>query len=249
MADPVFERYKEALKQGHMAMLQGRHKEALAQYQEAAGLADHRALPFVSMGSVLLQMGRPQDAIAAYDQALQRAPTDPQALSGKASALLAAGRRDESADLTQQVARLEADQARERAEQKASAQAAAWTGGPERLIAAAETARHDGHRDGAIEGFVAAAQGYQQLGQLDAALDACQRALGVSLGAPAAHLQMARIYFQRGWRDRGVERLLLLARLLTLTDDPATRDGVRELARLHQASESRLAVIAAGNVI
>ncbi len=249
MADPVFERYKDALKQGHMAMLKGRHKEALTHYQEAASLADHRALPFVSMGSVLLQMGRPQDAIAAYDQALQRAPTDPQALSGKASALLAAGRREESADLTQQAARLEADQARQRAEQKASAQAAAWTGGPERLVAAAEDARRDGQAGGAIEGFVAAAQGYQQLGQLDAALDACQRALGVSLGAPAAHLQMARIYFQRGWRDRGVERLLLLARLLTLVEDPLTRDGMRELARIHQGTESRLAVIAAGNVI
>lgn len=249
MPDPVFERYKEALKQGHMAMLKGRHKDALAHYQEAASLADHRALPFVSMGSVLLQMGRPQDAIAAYDQALQRAPTDPQALSGKAAALLAAGRREESADLAQQVQRLEADQARQRAEQKASAQAAAWTGGPERLLAAAEEARREGHIAQALDGFVAAAQGYQQLGQLDAALDACQRALGVSLGAPAAHLQMARIYFQRGWRDRGVERLLLLARLLTLTDDPVTRDGVRELARLHQGTESRLAVIAAGNVI
>lgn len=249
MGDPVFERYKEALKQGHLAMLKDRHKDALAHYQEAASLADHRALPFVSMGSVLLQMGRPQDAIAAYDQALQRAPTDPQALSGKASALLAAGRRDESADLTQQVARLEADHARQRAEQKATAQAAAWGGGPERLLAAAEAARRDGQQDGAVEGFVAAAQGYQQLGQLDAALDACQRALGIRLGAPTAHLQMARIYFQRGWRDRGVERVLLLARLLTLTDDPAARDGVRELARLHQGTESRLAVIAAGNVI
>ena len=70
MADPVFERYKEALKQGHMAMLKGRHKDALTHYQEAASLADHRALPFVSMGSVLLQMGRAQDAIAAYDEAL-----------------------------------------------------------------------------------------------------------------------------------------------------------------------------------
>ncbi len=35
-----------------------------------------------------------------------------------------------------------------------------------------------------------------------------------------AHLQMARIYFQRGWADRGVERLLLLSRLLTLEEDP-----------------------------
>ncbi|MBX3030047.1 MAG: hypothetical protein KF809_07785 [Chloroflexi bacterium] len=249
MADPVFERYKEALKQGHVAMLKGRHKDALAHYQEAATLADHRPLPFVSMGAVLLQMGRAQEAIAAYDQALARAPTDPQALAGKASALLAAGKRTESADLAQQVAQLEAEQARQRAEQRASAQAAAWTGGPERLLASAEAARREGQGDQAIQGFVAAAVGYQQQGQLDAALDACHRALGVSLGAPPAHLQMARIYFQRGWRDRGVERLLLLARLLTLVDDPATRDGVRELARTHQATESRLAVLAAGNVI
>ena len=141
----------------------------------------------------------------------------------------------ESAELVQQVARLEADQARQRVEQQASAQAAAWAGGPERLLAVAEASRRDGHERAAIDGFVAAAAGYQQQGHLDAALDACQRALGVSLGAPAAHLQMARIYFQRGWADRGVERLLLLSRLLTLEEDPLTREGVLQLARTHQA--------------
>ena len=36
MPDPVFERYKEALKQGHVAVFKGQHKEALARYQEAA---------------------------------------------------------------------------------------------------------------------------------------------------------------------------------------------------------------------
>ncbi len=249
MPDPVFERYKEALKQGHVAVFKGQHKEALARYQEAATLAGHRPLPFVSMGSVLLQMGRAQDAIAAYDEALARAPEDPQALSGKASALLAAGKRAESAELVQQVARLEADQARQRVEQQANAQAAAWAGGPERLLAVAEASRRDGQDKAAIDGFVAAAAGYQQQGHLDAALDACQRALGVSLGAPAAHLQMARIYFQRGWADRGVERLLLLSRLLTLEEDPLTREGVVQLARTHQASEPRLAAIAAGGVV
>ena len=249
MPDPVFERYKEALKQGHVAVFKGQHKEALARYQEAASLAGHRPLPFVSMGSVLLQMGRAQDAIAAYDEALARAPDDAQALSGKAAALLAAGKRSQSAQLVQQVARLEADQARARVEQQASAQAAVWAGGPERLLAAAEVSRRDGQNEAAIEGFVAAAAGYQQQGYLDAALDACQRALGVSLGAPSAHLQMARIYFQRGWVDRGVERLLLLTRLLTLEDDPLTREGVQALARAHQDSEPRLAAIAAGGVI
>ncbi len=249
MPDPVFERYKEALKQGHLAVFKGHHKEALARYQEAAMLADHRPLPYVSMGSVLLQMGRAQDAIAAYDEALARAPDDPQALSGKASALLAAGKRSESAELAQQVARLEADQARRRAEEAASTQAAVRAAGPERLLAVAEAAFRDGHAREAIQGFVAAAVGYQQQGHLDAALDACQRALGVSLGAPAAHLQMARIYFQRGWSDRGVERLLLLTRLLTLDEDPLTREGVMQLARMHQGSEPRLAAIAAGGVL
>ena len=92
MTDPVFERYKEALKRGHVAVFRGRPKEALASYQEAARLVGHRALPWVSMGSVLLQMGRVQESIAAYDEALQRAPGDRQALGGKAIALTAAGR-------------------------------------------------------------------------------------------------------------------------------------------------------------
>jgi tetratricopeptide (TPR) repeat protein len=249
MPDPVFERYKEALKQGHVAVFKGHHKEALARYQEAASLADHRPLPYVRLGSVLLQMGRAQDAIAAYDEALARAPDDPQALSGKAAALLAAGKRHQSAELAQQVARLEADQARQRAEQAASTQAAVRAAGPERLLAVAEASQRDGHAREAVAGFVSAAVGYQQQGHLDAALDACQRALGISLGAPAAHLQMARIYFQRGWVDRGVERLLLLSRLLTLEEDPLTREGVMQLARQHQGSEPRLATIAAGGVV
>jgi tetratricopeptide (TPR) repeat protein len=244
MADPVFERYKEALKQGHVAVFKGRPKEALAHYQEAAKLAGHRPLPFLSMGSVLSQMGRHQEAIAAYDEALRRAPDERQALSGKASALLAAGKRNEAANLLQRVAELEAEENRAKAEAVATAQAAAWSGGPERLLMAAEDAQRSGHARVAIDSYVAAAAGYQQLHHLDAALDACQRALGVALGAPAVHLQMARIYFQRGWHDRAAERMLLLDRLLEMEDDPVTRDGLRELARLNQVSEPRLARLA-----
>ncbi|MDQ3447718.1 MAG: hypothetical protein M3432_00880 [Chloroflexota bacterium] len=51
MSDPLFERYKDALKQGHLALLRGKPKEALQRYTEAAALADHRALPYLSMGS------------------------------------------------------------------------------------------------------------------------------------------------------------------------------------------------------
>ena len=201
------------------------------------------------MGSVLLQMGRAQDAIAAYDEALARAPDDPQALSGKASALLAAGKRAESAELVQQVARLEADAGSPRVEQQANAQAAVWAGGPERLLAAAEASRRDGQERAAIDGFVAAAAGLSAAGSSGRRPGCLPARIGCLAGAPAAHLQMARIYFQRGWADRGVERLLLLSRLLTLEEDPMTREGVVQLARTHQASEPRLATIAAGGVV
>ena len=76
MSDPVFERYKEALKQGHIAALAGRHKDALAKYAEAAKLADHRALPYLSMGSVLIRLNRAKDALDAYDHAIARGPDE-----------------------------------------------------------------------------------------------------------------------------------------------------------------------------
>jgi tetratricopeptide (TPR) repeat protein len=244
MADPVFERYKEALKLGHVATFKGRPKEALERYREAARLAGHRPLPFVSMGSVLLQMGRTQEAIAAYDEALRRAPEDRQALSGKAAALTAAGKRADAAALVQHLAELDAADARRRAEEAASAQAEAWSGRPERLMLAAQEAERFGNVGAAIDAYVSAAGAYQQSDQLDAALDACQRALGLYLGAPSVHLQMARIYFRRGWNDRAVERMLLLDRLLTIEPDPATWAGLRELARLHQAADPRLSSMA-----
>lgn len=50
----------------------------------------------------------------------------------------------------------------------------------------------------AVEGYIAAAADYQQLGSLDAALDACYRALVVAAGAPGIHLRMARVYLQLG---------------------------------------------------
>ena len=178
-------------------------------------LAGHRPLPYVSMGSVLLQMGRAQEAIAAYDEALARAPTTPRRCRGKAAALLAAGKRSQSADA--RCSRSPRSRRTRRASAPSSRRAPrprSGPGGPERLArrrprspAATATPRPPSR------GSWRRLPGYQQHGHLDAALDACQRALGVSLGAPAAHLQMARIYFQRGWDDRGVERLLLLDRL------------------------------------
>ncbi len=240
MSEAVFERYKEALKQGHVAAFRGKPRDALEHYREAARLAGHRSLPFTSIGGVLLQLGRPQEAIAAYDDALRRAPDDRQALSGKAAALLAAGRRAEAAELLERVAQIEAV---DRDALDTTSRASAWAGGPEPLVAAAENAARDGNPAGAIDAYVTAATGYAQRNQIAAALDACQRALGISLGAPAIHLQMARIYFQRGWSDRAVERMLLLDRLLALDDDPMASCALLDLAREHSSADGRLAAL------
>jgi tetratricopeptide (TPR) repeat protein len=244
MAEPIFERYKEALKLGHVATFKGRPKEALEHYQEAARLAGHRPLPYINIGSVLLQLGRPQEALAAYDEALQRAPEDREALRGKAAALLAAGKRSDATSLLQQVAELEAEDSRQRAEADATAQAAAWAGGPEPLMSAAHQAASAGNAAGAIEAYVAAAAGFAERNQLDAALDACLRGLALSLGAPSVHVQMARIYFQRGWTERAVDRMLLLRRLLVYENDPLAERGLRDLARLHRNEDPRLGQLA-----
>jgi tetratricopeptide (TPR) repeat protein len=240
VSEAVFERYKEALKQGHVAAFRGKPRDALEHYREAARLAGHRSLPFTSIGGVLLQLGRPQEAITAYDDALRRAPDDRQALSGKAAALLAAGRRAEAAELLQRVAQIEAV---DRDALDTTSRAAAWAGGPEPLVIAAEKAARDGNDAAAVDAYVSAATGYAQHNQVEAALDACHRALGISLGAPSVHLQMARIYFQHGWPDRAVERMLLLDRLLALDEDPLASGALRQLAHDHADADPRLATL------
>jgi tetratricopeptide (TPR) repeat protein len=245
MSDPVFERYKDLLKKGHVAVLRGRPKEALASYQEAARLVGHRALPWVSMGQVLLQMGRVQESLAAYDEALARAPGDRQALGGKVVALTAAGRTNEADALEAIIESLDLDEARLRAAAAATAERSLGHG-PERIVVMASEAASHGDIRSAVEGYIAAAAEYQSLGHLDAALDACTRALIVAAGAPGIHLRMARIYFQLGWSELGAERLVLLDRLLQLDDDRAARDELAQLAAQHAAAAPSLMAIAAG---
>lgn len=93
MSDALYERYKDALRRGHVAALRGRHDVALDAYGEASRLAPDRALPFVGIAGVLARLGRDTDALAAYDAALDRAPTDEAALRGRAELLAKAGDR------------------------------------------------------------------------------------------------------------------------------------------------------------
>jgi tetratricopeptide (TPR) repeat protein len=104
VSDAIYERYKEALRRGHVAALRDRLDAALVAYTEAAEIAPERALPHASVGSVLVRLGRPEEALAAYTIALLRAPRDESAQAGRAEALVALGQVVEAADSLDRLA-------------------------------------------------------------------------------------------------------------------------------------------------
>lgn len=106
MSDALYERYKDALRRGHVAALRGRPEEALTAYREAVAIAPDRALPYASLAGVLAKSARYDEAVAAYDDALARAPRDESALRGRADTLAAAGRPVEAAETLDRLSRL-----------------------------------------------------------------------------------------------------------------------------------------------
>jgi tetratricopeptide (TPR) repeat protein len=107
VSDAVYERYKEALRRGHVAAERGRFEAALAAYANAAGLAPDRALPHLSIAATLRRMGRNEEALAAYGVAIARAPRDTAALTAQAETLLELGRPADAADALDRLAEVE----------------------------------------------------------------------------------------------------------------------------------------------
>ncbi len=107
MTDDLYERYKEALRTGHVAVLRGRLEEAIESYQTAASIAPARALPHSSLGGVYLRLNRIDDALAEYAAAVARAPQDEGALLGQAEALTAVDRFVDAAIALDRVAQLQ----------------------------------------------------------------------------------------------------------------------------------------------
>ncbi len=97
MTDPLFDRYREALRTGHVAGLRGRLEDAAASYQEAARLAPDRAVPRAALGAIELRLGQPELALASFDAALTLSPVDDAALLGRAQALVVLERPDDAA--------------------------------------------------------------------------------------------------------------------------------------------------------
>ena len=108
MSDVPYERYKEALRVGHVAALHGRLDDALAAYDEAAAVAPDRALPLTSRAAVLVRLDRLDEALDAYGAALGLAPRDESALGGRADALVRAGRPAEAAGALDLLAEIQA---------------------------------------------------------------------------------------------------------------------------------------------
>jgi tetratricopeptide (TPR) repeat protein len=106
VSEALYERYKDALRRGHVAALRGRLDAALLAYGEAVELAPERALPHASLGAVLRRLGRDDEALASFSLALDRAPRDEAALTGRADILAARGRRVEAAETLDRLAEM-----------------------------------------------------------------------------------------------------------------------------------------------
>lgn len=229
MIDQGPDRYREALRQGHLAMVRGRPGEAISHYEAAAHLAERRSLPLVAMASVYLQMRQPREAIGCYEAALERNTSDTAAMRGLALALEAAGRPGDAAVMHGRAAELEA---MERAGRTATSPSLDMSLRElEGLVIDGIQARDADDLDRAAAAFHSAAQGYAAAGALDAAIDACVRALEARPGAIDVHFTMAHLYLRRGWAKLGVQRVQLIDYRLTIDTDPRRRAALQALAR------------------
>jgi len=100
----LYERYKDALRRGHVAALRGRNEAAIDAYGEAASIAPDRALPHAGIGGILVKMGRLDEAVASFERALALAPRDEGVLRGLADLQVRMGHRTEAADTLDRLA-------------------------------------------------------------------------------------------------------------------------------------------------
>jgi tetratricopeptide (TPR) repeat protein len=242
MTDPAPDAYREALRRGHVAVVKGRPREAIAHYEEAGRLAAQRPLPYVSIGSIYLQMRHPREALSAFDEALRRAPGDVDAMRGKIAALEADGRSDAAQSLVRRSAELEA---MERASRGSATVDEERRRELEKRVAEGHGARAAGELDHAAAAFHAAAIGYAAEGHFEAAMDACLRALESRPGAIDVHFTMAHLYLSRGWAELGVQRVMLIEERLDIDADPRRRAALRALARDYRSLAPELERLAA----
>ncbi|HEY5521152.1 MAG TPA: tetratricopeptide repeat protein [Candidatus Limnocylindrales bacterium] len=217
--DDLFARYQAALRAGHQLAADGKYREALAQYEAAARVAGERALPQIGIGGMCLRLGRAKEALAAYERALAAEPDNLDALSGKAAALLASGRRADAAAVTARIAALRQAPA---APAGVPAEMRTPLSRAEELAIAGEEALDAGRREAAIDAWLAEARDHADARHFDAALDAQMRALALDTGSIRVHLELTRLYLERGWQAEAAQRIHALRRLVALVPDAET---------------------------
>lgn len=254
MTQPLFEQYKDALRRGHAALLEGRLDEAVTAYAAAAHLVPDRALPHASAAAALVQLGRPAEALEALDRALALVPDDEATLRARATvlrelgrdaeaaadlerlaAVLASGRQDEALRAARRAADLAPSDARralvERLASEVSVEAAADPPrDPEVLVVDAAAMLASGSAADAREGLLEAVAVHRAAGRPDAALDVCFALLEIAPGDPAVHLAIANVQLDRGWQALAAEKIRLLLQLTTLTGDTQAAADTHALA-------------------
>lgn len=234
MSEAVYERYKEALRRGHVASLRGRDDEAIDAYREAAAIAPERLVPHTSLGAVFLRVGRAREALGAYEAALERAEDDEPAAEGRRQALIALGLPPDTP--------LHPDPQPD-PDPEPPAAPAAMPGDGTRLALEAEEHLDRGDRPVAQERWLAAAAAHRSLGEPDAALDACYLALETAPADVRLHLTLADLYLDRGWRSVAREKVALLARVVELDGDASGREEICRLVRDRLADDAELLAI------
>ena len=112
MSAELFERYRDAMRTGHLAALRGAHEPALRAYRDAARLQPDRAAPHVAIGKIELAVGRPAAALMAFEAAVSRAPRETAALDGAARALVDLDHGEDAAELLDGLATILLEQGR-----------------------------------------------------------------------------------------------------------------------------------------
>jgi tetratricopeptide (TPR) repeat protein len=265
MTETLFERYKEALRAGHVAVLRGRLEDAAVAYREAISITADRVVPRTALGSVQLRLGDPQGAVEAFDGALALDPEDDASLLGRAQALVVLRRTAEAALAYDDLAGIRATQARlpdaaeaarralaieptdERRERHARlvgelrATASEPPPDPEAFVLAFEESAARGDAESAAAAALAAARAHRAQGRAAAAFDACLLGIGVRPGDVDLHLLLADLAVERGWTGQAGDAYRQLLRLADLDGDAAAADLVRRTAADRLPDDPRFA--------
>ena len=104
MSVDLFERYRDALRRGHVSAARGELETAAAAYAEAISLARDRPVAHAGLGAIHLRKGDLRAGLREFDLALARAPRDEASLAGRADALTGLGRRADAAETLDRLA-------------------------------------------------------------------------------------------------------------------------------------------------